>query len=272
MLTVGGYRAPMSSQDAVQLRQCVLAVSVLRDLDLTPSDRGVVLPGARGLTVPWAAVAQAVGSFPVDGPIARRRVEMLLRLHQLALDLGSDAAAHMQSAARLVALPPGHAEDPGAGWPREVLRGGALELGIGVHGLLNERDRTVPLPPSVLTAIGVPAGRWWPRLREHTERMGALCAARLSRDGPTGVIRPVGGCDVLALLASRTLRRHLADADGVGMRALAVPTRRRGWFDAKSVDPAFVQAAWSLTDEHERGLPLPLLVTADDVALPFTLA
>jgi hypothetical protein len=262
----------MSSTGAVQLRQCVLAVSVLKDLDLTPSDHGVVLPGARGLTVSWEAVAQAVAAFPPDGPIARRRVEMLLRLHRLALDLGSDASHHLQAAARLVALPAGHAEHPGGGWTREVLRGGALELGIGVHGLLDERDRTVPLPPSVLTAIGVPPGRWWPRLREHTERMGALSAARLGRDGPAGVIRPVGGCDVLALLASRTLRRHLANGDGVGMRGVAVPTRRRGWFDVREVDPAFVRAAWGLTEEHERGLHIPLLVTAEEVAIPFSLA
>jgi hypothetical protein len=86
--------------------------------------------------------------------------------------------------------------------------------------------------------------------------MGALAAARLARDGVSGVIRPVGGCDVLALLSSRTLRRHLAAADGSGMRSVAVPTRRRGWFDITRVDPAFVRAAWSLTDEFA-GLTAP---------------
>jgi hypothetical protein len=263
---------PMPGVDAVPLRQCVLAVSVLSDLDLTPADHGVVLPGRRGVVVEWAAIAQAVGEYPPHGPIARRRVEMLLRLHQLVQDLGSDAAQHLHAAARVTALPAEHAEHPGPGWTREVLRGDALELGIGVCGLLGERQRTVPLPPSVLQAMGVTAGRWWPRLRDHAERMGALCAARLSLDGPSGVIRPVGGCDVLALLSSRTLRRHLAASDGSGMRSLAAPTRRRAWYDVSRVDPAFVQAAWLLTEEHDRGLHLPLLITADDVGLPFSLA
>jgi hypothetical protein len=98
--------------------------------------------------------------------------------------------------------------------------------------------------------------------------MGALAAARLGRDGPTdGVIRPVGGCDVLALLASASLRRHLAMGDSTGMRAVAVPMRRRGWYDLSRIDPAFVGAAWSATDELDRGVPRPLLVTADEVAV-----
>jgi hypothetical protein len=270
-VAVSHYGDPMSI-DAVPLRQCVLAVSVLNDLDVSPADEGVRLPGDRRFVVGWTEIAQAIGDFPADGAIARHRVEQLLRLHQLVQDLGPDAGRHLLASARVVALPPGHAEHPGPAWTREVLRGDALELGIGVHGLVREVDRTVPLPPSVLAAMGVSAARWWPRLREHADRMGALCAARLNRDGPSGVIRPVGGCDVLALLSSRTLRRHLADGDGSGMRSLAAPTRRRAWFDVSRVDPAFVQAAWALTDEHERGLHLPLLITADEVGLPFSLA
>jgi hypothetical protein len=41
--------------------------------------------------------------------------------------------------------------------------------------------------------------------------------------------------------------------------------RSRGWFDLARIDPAFVGAAWSATIEPERGLPVPLLVTADEV-------
>lgn len=261
----------MPTVDTPPLRQCVLAVSVLSDLDVTPSERGVQLPGPAGATVDWTAIRDAVGTDDPSGPVARRRVELLLRLHRLVTDLGSTAAERFRSAARVVALPPGHADHPGAGWVRERLRGNALDLGIGVHGLLGEPDRTTPLPVSVLAALSGRPLDWWPDVREHAERMGALSATRLSRDGDTATIRPVGGCDVLALLSSRTLRRHLADSDGTGMRALAVPTRRRGWFDVRQVDPAFVRAAWSLTEDHERGLPVPLLITADDVALPFSL-
>ena len=78
----------------------------------------------------------------------------------------------------------------------------------------------------------------------------------------------MGGCDVLALLASSALRRQLATGDGSGMRALAVPMRTRGWFELSRIDPAFTLTAWSATDDFDRGVPCPLLVTADEVSLP----
>jgi hypothetical protein len=189
--------------------------------------------------------------------------------------LGPGAAERLRSTARLVALPPGHADHLGPGWVREQLLGGALDLGVGLHGLLGEQretpkeiaDRVVPLHAGVARAAGVDPARWWPHLRRHADRMGALAAARLGRDGTEGVIRPVGGCDVLALLASPSLRRHLATGDGSGLRAVAVPMRRRGWYDLSRIDPAFVGAAWSATDEIDRGVAHPLLVTAEEVAL-----
>jgi hypothetical protein len=258
--------------DTPLLRQCVLAVSVLKDLDVLPSDTGVWLTDSGTGLVDWTAIRDAVGSYDPNGPIARHRVENLLRLHLLVQELGTAAAERFRSAARVAALPSGHTEHPGASWVREALRGNALDLGISVLGLVGELDRATPLPASVLRALGVDASDWWPELREHAERMGSLSATRLSRDGNTGLIRPVGGCDVLALLSSRTLRRHLAESDGSGLRALAVPTRRRGWFDVSRIDPAFIRVAWQLTEEHERGLSVPVLVTADEVALPFSLA
>jgi hypothetical protein len=98
--------------------------------------------------------------------------------------------------------------------------------------------------------------------------MGALAAARLTRDGgSSGVLRPVGGVDALTLLASRAVRRHLAETDSTGMRAIACPVRARAWFDLARIDPAFVGAAWGATDEWDRGLPRPLLVTVDEVAI-----
>jgi hypothetical protein len=262
----------VSLLDPPRLRRCVLAVSVMSDLDLTPHAEGVLLPGRSGAFVDWAAIGQAVGDFDPFGSIARRRVETLLRLHRLVVDLGEDAVPAFHAASRVIALPAGHAEHPGAGWAQETLRGEVLELGIGAHGLLGELEWTTPVPPSVLRALGVDGRHWWPRLREHVDRMGALSAARLRRDGGAGLIRPVGGCDVLALLSSRTLRRHVAQSDGSGMRSVALPTRRRGWYDISRIDPQFVQAAWSMTDDVEQGLPQPVLVTADDVTLPFAIA
>jgi hypothetical protein len=258
----------MPAPDSVQLRRCVLAVSVTTDLDVEPGTAGVVVPGPRPAEIGWADIAETVAGLDLEGGQARHRVEMLLRLHQLVADLGTDARSRLLSSSRLMALPAGHWDHLGPGWVVEGLRGQALDLGIGVFGLIGEADRVTPLPPSVLRAVGMSPAAWWERVREHADRMGALAAARLGRDGITGVVRPVGGCDVLALLSSRTLRRHLADGDGTGMRSLAVPTRRRGWFDIQRIDPAFVQAAWMLTDEPERGCAVPLLVTADEVALP----
>lgn len=284
-----GYRDRMSpAGDTLALRRCVLAVSVLSDVDVLPSDAGVILPGPPAVTVGWGEIAAAAGPHPAGGPVARQRVTDLLRLHAEVALLGEDAEARLRTCARVVALPSGHVDHLGHSWVRERLPGGVLELGIGVHGLLPEpapnaplsergrdgtspadRIRTIPLPPGVARAAGISEERWWPQLRRHVERMGALAAARLGRDGPSDVvIRPVGGCDVLALLASSALRRHLATGDGTGMRAVAVPARRRGWYDLARIDPAFVGAAWSATDEFDRGVPRPLLVTADAVGFP----
>ncbi len=96
--------------------------------------------------------------------------------------------------------------------------------------------------------------------------MGQLTVTRLERDG-SGVIGPMGGCDVVTLMGARSLRRHLATADGTGMRAVAVPMRARGWFDLARIDPAFVVAAAAATDDVDRGFWRPLLVTCDEVGI-----
>ena len=164
----------------------------------------------------------------------------------------------------MVALPPDHLEHPGPAWVVDRLRGGALDLGIGLRRLLDEHDVAVPLPPEVAEGCGLQPADWWADALHHLERMGGLAAVRLAREGrgpqrPVAVLRPVGGCDVLSLLASRALRTHLAAADGSGLRAVAVPMRHRGWFDLARIDPAFVAAAWNATREPERGMARPLL-------------
>jgi hypothetical protein len=100
--------------------------------------------------------------------------------------------------------------------------------------------------------------------RDYLERMGAIAAQRLADNG---LLRPIGDCDVVTLLASRTLREALCAQDGTGMRAAAVPMRRRGWLDLSRIDPAFTAAAASATRPEERGFSRPLLLTADEVAL-----
>ena len=250
--------------DVLQLRRLVLAVSVLEDLDLEPADDSCVLCAPDRLFVPWDAVRGAIGPHHPDSRTAHRRLTEWLRLRALVAPPGDRSV--LRPAARALALPPGHACHPGPEWVQERLLGGALECGVGLFGLLDERTVRA-LPPGIASTAGVDVAEWWPQLRRHADDMGFLAVQRLVRDGDSRqrVLRPVGGVDVPTLLVSAALRAHLSAGDGSGMRSLAVPMRTRGWFDLARIDPAFVGAAWSATPEDDRGLPVPLLVTADEV-------
>lgn len=266
----------------VALRQCVLAVSVLADVDLVPDDNGVVVPGspdgrsagqesqeATPLHVTWAEVAETLGGLDPMSSAGRLRVTTLLQLYRLVADharRAEDVAPKLRNAARALALPADHPLHAGPGWVRQRLQGGALDLGVGLLGLGGDPDDVQPLPPSLARRLDLRPELWWPDLDDHVERMGGLAATRISRDGRP-VLRPVGGCDALTLLASSALREHLATGDGTGMRAVAAPNRRRAWFDLAQIDPAYTAAVWSITEEAERGLPTPLLVTRHEVVL-----
>jgi hypothetical protein len=267
------------SSHAIALRQAVLAVSVLDDVDVTPVDAGVVVGGAVTIFLPWADIRQAIGDHPPHSAIARKRLSMTLRLHDWAASARATAADQLRMAARLLALPPGHAMHPGPRWVRERVLGGALECGVGLVAMLDDDDEVTPLPICVAEATGIDQAALWPALRAHAESMGTLAANRLRRDlagarrsagtatDQQAVLRPVGGLDVLSLLATSTVRSYLAGVDGSGMCAIAVPMRSRGWHDLARIDPAYVQAAWSATDEAHRGVNRPLLVTTHEVAL-----
>ena len=244
----------------------MLAISVLDDVDVVPRDGGVALPGADEVFVTWAEVADVLGPHDPDSAAGRFRVAVTLRLRRIIADLGAQAPQRLRHAARLLALPPAHVLHPGPGWVVDRVRGGCLDLGIGLLGLTAGPDGVSPLPPGVAAAAGVHPAGWWPDLARHADRMGALVAGRLGRDRP-GMLRPAGGCDVPSLLASATLRRALAGQDGTGLRAVAIPTRDAGWLDLGH-EPSFVAAVWQLTAEPDRGLPLPVLVTADEVTTP----
>ena len=257
------------ASDVLALRGCVLAVSVLEDLDLEPRERGLVLDGDPPVSVGWPAVRVAIGRNSPESTTARRRLADWLRLRRLVADLGGDAAQVLRQAARAVALPAGHAAHPGRAWVMERPLGGALECGLGVFGLLDDPDAVMLLPPGIMSAASASPRRWWGPVREHAEGMGHLAVQRLRRDagGRQAVLRPIGGVDVPSLLMAPALRRHLAAEDGSGMRALAVPMRSRGWYDLARIDPAFVAAAWSATEDWERAYSRPLLVTAEEVTL-----
>jgi hypothetical protein len=253
--------------DRSRLRQGVLAASVLDDIPIEPQGDGVRVgvswqDRTSWVPVSWEQLAEASQGVDPTATAGRLRLRDWMRVRpRLQAGLALDD--------RLVvplALPAGHPVRPGGGWARERVRGGVLELGPALRLLTGDDDLVVPLSESVLRAAGLDLRPWWGGVRAHCDAMAALAVARLVRDAGS-VLAPVGGCDVLTLLASTTLRRHLANSDGTGMRAVAVPMRRRGWFDLARIDPPFVLAAAHATSVEDRGLDRPLLVTKDEVAL-----
>lgn len=257
--------------EQLALRQCVLAVCVLDDVDLMPADDGVVLTAGPARTVPWSDLAAALAGADPDSDLARLRIAAYLHARRAVADAFARAAAdqawdNLLTHARPVGLPTDHALHPGADWARQRILGGALDLGLGFLGIGEDPDHVMVVPPACLVAEDVDAAPCWPGALGYLERMGAIAATRLL-DGSMPVLRPIGDCDVVTLLGSRTLRSALAAADGTGMRTAAVPMRRRGWLDLTRIDPAFTIAAAAATDPAHRGFSRPLLVTADEISL-----
>lgn len=261
------YRSEVIEPTDPTLRQCVLAVCVLDDIDLIPSDDGVLLATDRGsVDVSYHDILAALGQAAPETPLGRRRVSLWLRMRRIVHESAPEVLA---DSARPIGLPVGHVLHPGPGWVRKRVLGGAVDLGLGL--LLPSRaapdgaaaTAVEPLPQSVLVAAGVDGAPWWPHCREYLEAMGLIAGHRAVRDGG-GVLRPVGDCDVVTLLGSRVLRKALCPGL-TRMRTAAVPMRRRGWLDLARIDPAFAMAAAAATDECERGFDSPVLVTADEV-------
>ena len=251
------------------LRQAVLALAVLDDVDLTPRDDGVDLAAGGRLT--WDDVEAAVGSWAAlpDHPVTRRRLRLAGEVVGVLAVGGADA---------LLAACHAHGEPAdtaamgcGPRWVRERV-GDALVLGLGVSNLAGiPGPHPLPPLPSLEATVGARLDVRWTEVRADLERLGGLVAARLDRDAREGrplVLRPTGPADVVTLLGSRRLRTALASGDGTGMRAVAVPVRDRGWFDLARIDPSYVGAAWTATDPLDRAFDRPLLVTADAVSKP----
>lgn len=249
--------------DGVALRRLTLMVAVLDDVDLDPGDTGIVLCGSGlPLSLTWGELREAVGHE--DEQTARVRLLRHLRARRILADAtAEDLALRL----RPVGYAVDHPHHPGRDWVQEAVLGGALDLGYGVAGLGKDPDAVEVLPASACAAAGVRLDDAWPGARRYLERMGVVAAERLLSSG-TSVLRPMGDCDVVTLLGARSWRVAVAAADGTGMRGVAVPMRQRGWLDLRRVDPAFVAAAAQATDVAERGFSRPLLVTADEVALP----
>ena len=243
-----------------ELRRGVLAVSVLHDVDIEPAALGVTLPGTPPVWIPWAECRRALAGHDPE-TTGRRRLADWLQARRWAADLSPE---HLVQRLRPVGLPVAHVLHPGLDWVRERVLGDAMDLGLGAVDLdPADPDRVVLLPATAIDEAGLDVEHAWRMARARLEELGALAAERLRRN-TRGQLRPLGDCDVVTLLGSRTLRAALAE-DARGMGAAVVPMRRRGWTRLALIDPAFGPAAARATEPEDRGFERPLLVTADEL-------
>jgi hypothetical protein len=253
----------MRAPTATELRRGVLAVSVLHDVDVDPARLGVSLPGSPTVWVSWGECRRALAGHDPESDAGRLRLASWLLTRRRAADAGRE---HLLLSLRPLGLPVEHVLHPGLDWVRVRVLGDALDLGLGAVGLdPGDPDAVVPVPATALDAAGIDAETVWASAEAELERLGALAAERLGAD-PRGQLRPLGDCDVVTLLGSRSLRTALASAAG-GMAAVVAPMRRRGWTRLSLIDPAFGPAAAAATASAERGFARPLLATPDELTI-----
>ena len=244
--------------------RAVLAASVTRDLDLSLGAGGITLLGRPEVRVTWPECRTAVADAPPESAAGRRRIAHWLQVRRWLADL---PVTELISRARPYGIAADSPVHPGAAWVRRRVLGGTLDVGIGFLGLNpNAPDAIQPVAPEPLRRAGIEADPWWPSVSVYLERMGDAAADRLRRD-PTAPLRPMGDCDVVTLLASRSMRAAIAQSADGGMQSVAVPIRARGWIDLRRIDPAFAASAARLTRDEDRGFARPLLVTRDEVLL-----
>jgi hypothetical protein len=245
------------------LRRCALAAAVLHDIDLVPTDDGVLLPGVVPVEVSWHECRRALAAHDVESDEAHARLATWLRMRRLVADHPLEDLAERLRPYGVPVESPSH---PGLDWVRTRVLGDALDLGPAFVGLdPSQPDAVEPASQYLLDRAGVDVSPWWPAAVRYLEAMGRIAADRLRRQ-PTAALHPMGDCDVVTLLGSATFRAALVEEIPDGMRAMAVPMRSRGWVTLHRVDPAFARAAAALTDEHDRGFDRPILVTRDEVA------
>lgn len=250
--------------EAQQLRRCALAVAVIHDVDVLPSPHGVVLPGSPEVEISWAECRRAIGGADPEAQDGQRRLKGWLLTRRWLADRPIDDLAERARPYGACVESPVH---PGLDWVRRRVLGDTLDLGFGFAGIdPAEPDLVVPIPHQLMRAAGIEPTPWWPTAIVYLERMGEMAAERIDRS-PLAPLRPMGDCDVVTLLGSRTLRQAIVSGIADGMRTVAVPMRTRGWLDLNRIDPAFSAAAARLTPIAERGFDRPLLITREEVVL-----
>jgi hypothetical protein len=253
--------------EATALRRCALAVAVINDIDVVPASNGIVLPGDRDLELSWAECRRALAGASPETSEARTRLK---RWFQMRRWLADRPIVDLADRARPYGAGVESPLHPGLDWVRRRVLGDSLDLGFGFVGIdPDQPDLVLPVPHEVLRAANIEPSSWWPTAIVYLERMGEMAAERLVRY-PKAALRPMGDCDVVTLLGSRTFRQAVVHEVPDGMRTVAVPMRSRGWLDLTRIDPAFSAAAARLTSEEERGFDRPLLVTREEVVLART--
>ncbi len=248
--------------EAQHLRQCALAVAVMHDVDVLPAPDGVLLPGSVDILITWAECRRALAGAPPSTEQARLRLRRWFQLRRSLADRPLEDLAERARPYGAWVESPLH---PGLDWVRRRILGDTLDLGFGFVGLdVEQPDLVLPIPHQLLRSAGIEPSPWWPTAVVYLERMGEMAAQRLERHSQ---LRPMGDCDVVTLLGSRTLRHAIVDGLPDGMRTVAVPMRNRGWLDLNRIDPAFSAAAARLTTMEDRGFDRPLLVTRDEVVI-----
>ena len=241
----------------------MLGVSVLHDLDIEPNRQGVRLTGRPPVFVSWVECRRALAGVHPETDEGRDRLARWLQARRWVADR---SRLELVERVRPVGLPHAHTLHPGREWVRRNVLGDALDLGLGLVDLdPKDPDRVVLLPPTALDAAGLDPELLWQHAQDYLEQMGTLTAGRLGGDR-RGTIRPLGDCDVVTLLGSRSLRTAIAERAG-GMGTVVAPMLRRGWTELALVDPAFAPAAWIATSPHERGFARPALVTRDELVV-----
>ena len=235
-------------------------MSVLHNMDLQPTVTGVVLISPVPVLVSWAQCRQALAGTDPESDDGRKRLARWLFARRWIAQV---SLAELSERARPVGLPIDHALHPGPAWAREHVLGGTLDLGLGIAGPGSGEPDAIVVAPDVWAAAHIDPTPLWPLACAYLEKMSRLAAQRW-RQSPRSVLRPMGDCDVVTLLASHGYRTTLAATYG-GLATLAVPMRTRGWADLRAIDPAFAVVAAAATDEEERGFTSALLVTADEV-------
>jgi hypothetical protein len=236
----------------------------MHDIDLLPSPNGIVLTGKREIPISWAEIRRALAGAVPESPEGRERLKTWIELRRWLDDRSLDDLAERARPYGASVESPMH---PGLDWVRRRVLGDALDLGFGFVGLDPARpDLVIPIPHQLLRAGGIEVSPWWPTAVVYLERMGEMAAERIGRS-PLAPLRPMGDCDVVTLLGSRTLRQAIVEGVADGMRTVAVPMRSRGWLDLNRIDPAFSAAAARLTVVEERGFDRPLMVTREEVVI-----